>query len=145
MLVNRLTIVAAASTALALGAGLGVPAAAPVASSTPPVIRVDLAKTSAFALVPTLRRSPAGRVTFAVRNDGKVIHELVVIKLRKGQAKLASTGTKVSEKSLIGETGDLASNATKRITLTLARGHYALVCNLPGHYGAGMHSMFTVA
>ena len=27
---------------------------------------------------------------------------------------------------------------------TLAAGHYVMVCNLPGHYLAGMHTSFTV-
>jgi uncharacterized cupredoxin-like copper-binding protein len=28
--------------------------------------------------------------------------------------------------------------------LSLKPGHYSLVCNLPGHYMAGMHADFTV-
>ena len=27
---------------------------------------------------------------------------------------------------------------------TLAAGNYVMVCNLPGHYKAGMHTAFTV-
>ena len=44
----------------------------------------------------------------------------------------------------VGETGDLAAGASKTITLKLAAGHYALICNLPGHYQAGQHTDFTV-
>jgi uncharacterized cupredoxin-like copper-binding protein len=33
---------------------------------------------------------------------------------------------------------------TKSITIDLKPGHYALVCNLPGHYGLGMHVDLTV-
>ena len=31
------------------------------------------------------------------------------------------------------------------VTLTLAPGHYELVCNLPGHYAAGMHTELTAS
>jgi uncharacterized cupredoxin-like copper-binding protein len=134
----------AAAAALALGGGVGVPAAA-ASPSSPFVIHVDLAKSSPFALTPTLHRSPSGRVTFAVKNDGTLKHELVVIKLRNGEASLPVQGARVSEKGWAGETGDLAPGATKKVTLTLSPGRYALVCNLPGHYAAGMHSTFTVS
>src|SRR5437870_249437 len=33
---------------------------------------------------------------------------------------------------------------TKPLVSTLLPGHYALVCNLPGHYRMGMHQDFTV-
>ena len=28
--------------------------------------------------------------------------------------------------------------------MTLKKGHYVLICNLPGHYSGGMRSDFTV-
>jgi uncharacterized cupredoxin-like copper-binding protein len=28
------------------------------------------------------------------------------------------------------------------LTIDLPQGHYAVVCNLPGHYAAGMHQDF---
>jgi uncharacterized cupredoxin-like copper-binding protein len=31
------------------------------------------------------------------------------------------------------------------LTIDLAAGHYAIVCNLPGHYAAGMHVDFWAA
>jgi uncharacterized cupredoxin-like copper-binding protein len=34
--------------------------------------------------------------------------------------------------------------AAKTLALNLAPGHYALVCNLPGHYKAGMYADLTV-
>jgi uncharacterized cupredoxin-like copper-binding protein len=30
------------------------------------------------------------------------------------------------------------------VTVTLAPGHYELVCNLPGHYTAGMYTQLDV-
>ena len=40
--------------------------------------------------------------------------------------------------------GPLNAGTTKTLTIDLAPGHYAFVCNLPGHYGQGMHTDFTV-
>ena len=42
------------------------------------------------------------------------------------------------------ETGDLAPGASKTITLNLTPGHYALICNMPGHYLAGQRTDLTV-
>jgi uncharacterized cupredoxin-like copper-binding protein len=44
----------------------------------------------------------------------------------------------------VGETGDVKAGQTKVLSITLAPGHYAVVCNLPGHYRMGMHQDFTV-
>jgi hypothetical protein len=57
---------------------------------------------------------------------------------------------RVSEADHIGgdsgpEIGDIAPGQTKVLTVTLAAGGYTAMCNLPGHYAAGMHFQFTVA
>ena len=39
---------------------------------------------------------------------------------------------------------DLAAGATKTLTLNLKPGHYALICNIAGHYMAGMYADLTV-
>ena len=93
---------------------------------------------------------PAGQVSLAVRNLGVRDHELVVLPLadgaQPGQRTVGPDGT-VSEDGSLGEAsascapdeGDgIASGATGWTTLTLAAGRYELVCNLPGHYAAGM-------
>src|SRR5204863_4191074 len=33
---------------------------------------------------------------------------------------------------------------SKMLTIDMAEGHYAIVCNLNGHYGSGMHQDFWV-
>jgi uncharacterized cupredoxin-like copper-binding protein len=43
-----------------------------------------------------------------------------------------------------GEVADLQPNMSKSLELILAPGAYLLICNLPGHYGAGMAAPFTV-
>ena len=47
--------------------------------------------------------------------------------------------------SNVGETGDMDPGTTTALTIDLAPGHYAVVCNLPGHYAMGMHQDFWVA
>jgi uncharacterized cupredoxin-like copper-binding protein len=88
-------------------------------------------------------KATAGKVTFDARNTGATPHELVVIRTDKPAASLGK-GARVPEKGNVGETGDLAPGASKRVTLTLKPGHYALICNLPGHYVQGMHTDLTV-
>ena len=89
-------------------------------------------------------RATAGNVTFDVSNSGKLKHEFVVLRTDKPAADLG-TGRRISEAGHVGETGDIAPGQSKSVTLRLAPGHYSLVCNLPGHYHAGMHADFTVS
>lgn len=51
---------------------------------------------------------------------------------------------RADESGNVGETGDLKPGTTKSVSLNLAAGHYALICNLPGHYVAGQHTDFSV-
>ena len=44
----------------------------------------------------------------------------------------------------MGEIGDAQPGAAKALRLRLTPGHYALICNLSGHYMAGQHADFTV-
>jgi uncharacterized cupredoxin-like copper-binding protein len=83
------------------------------------------------------------KVTFAVRNVGKIKHEFVVLKTNTPAGSLGD-GKRVPETGHVGEIGDLRPGQSKKLTLRLKRGHYALICNLPGHYAAGMHRDFTV-
>ncbi len=53
-------------------------------------------------------------------------------------------GAQASEKGAVGEVEDLGQGDTKKLTLNLKKGHYALICNLPGHYKGGMYADFTV-
>jgi uncharacterized cupredoxin-like copper-binding protein len=96
----------------------------------------------------TLKASPksvtAGKVTFSVKNAGSDRHELVVIKTTKAASKLPVSGGRASEKGKVGEADNIAGGKSKSLTLNLKKGHYVLICNLPGHYAGGMRSDFTV-
>ncbi|MBK5233193.1 MAG: hypothetical protein JJE13_09465 [Thermoleophilia bacterium] len=86
----------------------------------------------------------AGNVTFDMSNDGTVPHELVVIKTntKAGDLPTDSSG-EASEAGAVGE-AEVDSGKTDELTLKLASSHYALICNLPGHYKAGMYSDINV-
>jgi uncharacterized cupredoxin-like copper-binding protein len=90
---------------------------------------------------------PAGPVTFVVKNNGTVVHELVVIQTDVAQDKLpadAAQAGKVVETGNLGETGDVNAGESKTFTVTLPAGHYVLMCNQVAHYAGGMHMAFTV-
>lgn len=99
---------------------------------------------------------PAGTVSLKVANDGRLTHELVVLPLASGaqvgQRAVGPDG-KVAEDGSLGEAsntcaagaGDgIAAGSAGWVTLTLTPGRYELVCNLPGHYAAGMSTELDV-
>jgi len=98
----------------------------------------------------------AGTVSLRVVNQGAATHELVVLPLPAGQAagaRTAGADGRVDETGSLGEAsrscgageGDgIAAGTTGWVTLTLRAGRYELVCNLPGHYQAGMHAELDV-
>jgi len=91
----------------------------------------------------------AGDVTFKIRNDSSAeVHELVVLRtdLPADKLTLGADGA-VDEEAFesAGEQGDIAAAKNADLTLKLTPGHYALICNQPGHYAAGMHLDFTVS
>jgi uncharacterized cupredoxin-like copper-binding protein len=121
-------------------------AAAPAAAATKPAVaangKVGISL-SEFKIAPTVSQAPSGKVTFNVRNAGTVPHEFVVLRTDKSAGSLLQ-GARASESGNVGETGDLQPGASKTLALSLKPGHYALICNLPGHYRAGQHTDFTV-
>lgn len=116
------------------------PATKAAAATPPSRVTVGLRE---FTVNPSSSTAKAGKVTFAVSNAGRVTHEFVVLRTNKPAANLMK-GSRADETGNVGETGDLAPGASKTIAITLKPGHYALICNLPGHYAAGQHTDFTV-
>jgi uncharacterized cupredoxin-like copper-binding protein len=116
-----------------------------LANSTQPTpatgpITVSLTEWSVTAARSTAK---AGKVVFTVTNAGTVIHEMVVVRTSKRAANLAD-GKEASEDGSVDEVADLKPGQTKTLSLHLKPGHYALICNEPGHYMSGMHTDFTV-
>jgi len=99
---------------------------------------------------------PHGTVSLLVTNAGSMNHEMVVLPLADTQVvgtRPIGADAKIDEAGSLGEaskTGGegagqgVVPGAASWLTITLAPGRYELVCNLPDHYSAGMHTQLTV-
>lgn len=96
-----------------------------------------------FNVLPGFQSAPVGKVTFVVKNGGKMTHEFVVLKTAKPAGSLLK-GNEADETGAVGEIGELKPGQTKRLTLALKRGHYSLLCNVAGHYMGGQYVDFYV-
>ncbi len=87
-----------------------------------------------------------GSVTFNVNNAGTIAHEFVVVDTDTPADQLPVDGTTVNEDALtaVDEIEDIAPGTTPALTVNLSPGHYAIICNIEGHYAAGMHADLTV-
>jgi uncharacterized cupredoxin-like copper-binding protein len=104
-----------------------------------------------------------GQVSLLAFNGGTVNHEFVVLPLPENQivgTRALGDDGKVDEAGSLGEasrtcaagSGDgIAPGASSWVALTLPwvaltlpPGRYEVVCNLPGHYAAGMYAQLTV-
>lgn len=92
---------------------------------------------------------PAGEIEFIAKNEGKIPHEMVVIKtdlpldklpLKNGRLDEDKAGQKIGEI----ESDELKSGANKSLRLKLAPGKYLIQCNIPGHFTSGMKAQLTV-
>lgn len=91
----------------------------------------------------------AGDVTFNVTNDAGQVHEFVVVKTDLAEDALPLVEGDVDEESTeispVDEIEDIEPGTSPSLAVTLEAGSYVALCNLPGHYGQGMHASFTVA
>jgi uncharacterized cupredoxin-like copper-binding protein len=136
---------------LALLAVLAQSVPLPTAARAAVGVNVDLKEMTVVADPASV---PAGTVTFNAVNSGTIPHELVVLKTDISPELLparAADPTKVDEAAAgienLGEIEDSVldvSGATGTMTLDLALGKYVLICNVSGHYKAGMFTAFTV-
>jgi hypothetical protein len=95
---------------------------------------------------------PAGQVSLRVHNTGALTHEVVVLPIGPNQypgQRAIGTDGKIDEAGSLGEAsrscaadaGDgILAGATAWTTLNLPPGRYELLCNIAGHYGAGMYT-----
>ncbi|SRR6266540_1295465 len=116
------------------------------ASSTPPSTTAITATLDEYSIELNVATAAPGSVTFTVTNSGTMIHELVVLQTDVQAADLPLTSGEVTEDDYtsMGEVADLEPGASGTLTATLTAGHYAIICNLPGHVGQGMAIDFTV-
>ncbi|MCB5291715.1 hypothetical protein BJQ90_01142 [Arthrobacter sp. SO3] len=97
-----------------------------------------------------------GPVSFLVTNAGTISHELVILPLPESQipgTRPIGADAKIDEAGSLGEASNTCAEGTGQgilpgasgwVTVTLPPGRYELVCNLPGHYAAGMYTQLTV-
>ena len=81
----------------------------------------------------------AGKVTFAVENQGATIHGLALAK-----TPVQVDGGHISHETLLFKGKDLAAGEGETITADLKPGKYELICHIAGHYMAGQKLAFTV-
>jgi uncharacterized cupredoxin-like copper-binding protein len=98
-----------------------------------------------------------GTVSFLVTNAGSISHEMAILILPDaqiagtrpigGDGRIDEAGslTEASNTCAEGSGQGILPGASGWVTLTLPPGRYELICNLPGHYAAGMYSQLTVS
>ena len=105
-----------------------------------PIILTDSSIQEAYPFI------PAGKVTFNFINNGAMTHELVILRTDAPAAFLAVDRLGVPiQTSSVARFNPLAPGTHESVTLGLAPGRYAIVCDHPGHYASGMYAGFTVA
>ncbi|MET4095073.1 sulfocyanin-like copper-binding protein [Arthrobacter sp. UYCu712] len=110
----------------------------------------------AMRMTPDRSAVAHGTVSFLVTNGGTISHELVVLPLPEGQipgTRPIGGDAKIDEAGSLGEASNTCAEGTGQgilpgasgwATVTLPPGRHELVCNLPGHYAAGMYAQLTV-
>lgn len=93
--------------------------------------------------------APHGIVSFKVKNDSKdTVHEMIVLQLDKPGEPLPymADEQRVDEEAVgdKGEVSELDPGQSGSLTVNLQPGPYLLICNVKGHYAAGMWTEFTV-
>jgi uncharacterized cupredoxin-like copper-binding protein len=108
------------------------------------VVRVSAGVPTEMAFTLSKRTVPKGTVVFQVVNRGVLPHDFVVLRTNIAPGKLPVVGQRAREVGRVGKTPVLGRGETHRLTLTLRPGKYVLICNVPGHYRAGMFVGFSV-
>jgi uncharacterized cupredoxin-like copper-binding protein len=94
-------------------------------------------------------KAEAGEVIFAMANYGSIKHEFLVTKTSYEPGKIPlGADDRFDEEdkgiSVIDEISEWDVNEAKVLAVNLEVGTYELLCNIAGHYAAGMHSTFEV-
>lgn len=109
-----------------------------------PAGAIDVALTE-WAVEPAEPSAKAGKVVFNADNVGDAPHELEVIATDTPAGDFPVEGAVAQvDGDQIGEVTGIASGQAKVLEVELEPGHYALICNLPGHYEPGMYADFEV-
>ncbi len=119
--------------------------------STPVTVALGETDPTSMYIKMSAPSAPQGKVSFLVTNEGTETHEFVVLATKTPAAdfpivSFEGEANRIDEDAKgvvnVGETGDMEPGSSKMLTIDLKDGHYAVVCNLPGHYAMGMHQDF---
>ena len=127
---------------VACGGGGGGGGASPTGAAT--AVNAQLAD---FSITLDKTTVPAGDVDFMLSNTGTIVHQFVIIDTDTQAAGLPVDGATVDEDDLdiVDEVEEIAAGGTTTLSAdALAAGHYAIICNVDGHYQSGMHTDLTV-
>ena len=85
-------------------------------------------------------------MTFDASNQGAEVHEFEIVKTDTpaGDFEVTDDVADFGDGEIVDEVEDIAPGLGADLTVNLSAGTYAVVCNLPGHYGQGMHADLTV-
>jgi len=127
------------------------PAPAPAAPAAPAIaaagsVNVSL---SEFKVAPAATTIAAGNVTLNIANAGTVQHELLVFRSDLAPSAYPKESGDIDEEGQgivkVSDGDNLDPGATQTRTVDLTQpGTYLFVCNLPGHFAAGMYQVVTV-
>jgi uncharacterized cupredoxin-like copper-binding protein len=147
--VGRLRWILASTLLVALIAGCGGGASGGTATgsgaSGAAVSSIDVTM-SEWTVKPSATKAKAGDVTFNVANKGATVHEFAIARTELPADKLPQAAGAVDEKQvpLVGRTANIDAGKTETKAFNLQAGKYVLFCNIPAHYGQGMHVALTV-
>ena len=102
-----------------------------------------------WAVRTTSSRALEGDVTFAITNFGTATHEFLVVRTDLAPGKIPlGADDRFSEEgeglTVVDEIAEFPVNTTGTLKVNLAAGKYQLLCNIKGHYRAGMWKAFEV-
>lgn len=101
-----------------------------------------------FEVRPNREQIAPGAGTFNVSNDGNIIHNFRVIATDLPADELPQAGGGVDEEApdleVVASIPDFSGGETQTVDVDLPAGNYVLICNVPGHYAAGMRAAFGV-
>ena len=128
-----------------------------VASTTPPtteapkVVSNDITgSVQEWSVSVSAGEAKAGDVSFTIENTGTIAHEFLVVKTDYEVGKIPlGANNRFDEEgagiAVVDEIPEWEPKTTGTLTVKLEPGAYQLLCNIEGHYAAGMYAGFTVS
>ena len=134
-------------TVSAAPASASASAVPPATVSAQPSPRPEISLYEWKVIVPTSLK--AGKATFTISNFGTVPHELLIFKSKLPLSKYPTdkAGDIVEDGpgiDLLSDGENIDPTGSQVRVVDLAPGTYAFVCNIPGHFKAGMFALVTV-